>query len=165
MKADPDAAAAPLGEDWWSSVTPDELGRSAGLVAGLVDPKIAGPIDPTHSARALAVRQLCVDDSALVDALRAATERTRADDRAVRNGGDTAEAKTWLAHCKPLGDAFDQAIALLAPQDMARRQELRGDFDTAVSRLRSVLIEIEIKNGIGGGIRPSRRFDLPGDKR
>ena len=135
------------GDPWWRSATPEELARTAGLVAGMLEPNPATPIDPALSARALAIRQLCVNDSLLADVLQTATTRTRSHNRSVGDGAEITAAKAWLAHGVQLGDVFGRAVDLLQMRDMADAQKLLREFDEAVRRLRGDLIEIEVARG------------------
>lgn len=145
--ADPDQRVVAEGDHWWRSVTLEELARSAELVAGILEPNRAGHIDPTSSARALAIQQLCVDDSSLAHVLQTATTQTRSHNRAVGEGADTTAAKAWLAHCDPIGDVISKTFGLLQVPDSAGEQKLLREFEEAVRLLRGDLIEIEVSRG------------------
>jgi len=127
---------------WWRTVTIDELARSGARVAGMLDPNAGEDIDPTASARALAIRQLCVDGALVAATLDAAIARTLDHDRTVRAGGDTAAAGAWLDRCRPLGEAVRAAIELLAPRDLEARQAQLRHLDAAASHLRGDLMDL-----------------------
>lgn len=164
-QADPEQRVVAEGDPWWRSATLEELARTAELVAEMLEPNRATHMDPASSARALAIQQLCVNDSLLADVLQTATTRTRSHNRSVADGADITAAKAWLAHCVLLGDVFGGAMVLLQMRDMADAQELLREFDAAVRRLRGDLIEIEVSRGTSRGApifrRPLGKFQRP----
>ena len=135
-----DAPAEAAG--WWRTVTLDELARSEARVAAMLDPNADQEIDAMASARALAIRQLCIDGAVIATTLDAAIARTLEQDRALRAGGEKAAADAWLDRCQPLGEAVRTSIGLLAARDLDAAQAQLRHFDAAASDLHGDLIDL-----------------------
>src|SRR5436309_10296889 len=100
-----------------SAATLEELGASQHVVCEFIrEGSPATPLEVAAFARALALRTLCVKESAVDDALALADQYNDKYDVWNRQGVDTAkrpDPRGWLARCPGIRDGFEQCLAML----------------------------------------------------
>ena len=154
MTADVGSGLAPASEpggrtEWWRTVTPGELRASSAVVSKFLEGRgAAAPAEIEAFARALALRQLLVDDTSVWKSADRAYDLMPEVPREPTEVEVVRAAEAWLPRGDALDAGFTRCLELLRPQDRREWAALLRRFRMNLYLLKSDCLSAVVDGGL-----------------
>jgi hypothetical protein len=151
------AYASGDGVDWWSTVTPMELRSSAEAIDKFLEGDGAPAAEDVEAfARAIALRQLLVDDSAVWrTADRAGDVMARVEREAIESSS-VAAVGPWLPRGRAIDEGLTKCLKLLRPRERLEWVAEVRRFQMALTILRSDSVSAAAREGLRVDVKVRR---------
>jgi uncharacterized protein (DUF2235 family) len=141
------------GVDWWTSVTPMELRSSADTIDKFLEGDGAPTAEDVEAfARAIALRQLFVDDSAVWRAADRAGDVMARVEREAIESSSVAAVGPWLLRGRAIDEGLAKGLRLMRPRERFEWVDAVRRFQMALGILRSDCISAAAREGLGADV-------------